>query len=264
MALAVGRGIVMRHTAAAVPQLAVGGLGVKTPLLLAAVSVKCYDFCIGRADVERVANLCGRALVFGAFARNITGAESPGDLELVHVFGRDLLKRCIARATRCAAVVYPALLLGLGGVHSWCSRHIGSVADHAMLLEHGNTAPDHGNQQHHCRAIGGPTAHGLQRSGNQRQYKAQHHPGCKPRHQRPEGGADLPVGPDQGADKGDGKNAKCRGIAPPQQNARNQQQCASHDVVPGAAQHGQLRTHTQQYQADQCQHQGEQGGKPAP
>ena len=207
----VGAGDIMRHAAAALPERR-ARFGIEPPDQRARLGIDGRDDVVRRAMVHEAVDMERRVLVLPAARRRIAMIETPGDLELADIGGRDPVERRVARAAGRAAVMGPVGAgrhrLGRGAQR----RGRGPVMAHDVLgREHAVEKADHANGQRHGDSCGGsPPASAGERRGQQGRRDRQHHRGDETRHERPEIEPCFPESPEQraGEDQGEGHCAE--------------------------------------------------------
>jgi hypothetical protein len=104
------------QTAAALPVWR-GGFGIVAPFFFTGIHIQRQHFTVRGTDIQRVANLQRRVLIFRAGAvalRNIAGVRNPGDFQIADVLFVDLVQRGKAVAVGGVTPVLPVFLLLAG------------------------------------------------------------------------------------------------------------------------------------------------------
>ena len=121
------------------------------PNLLAAVRFYRNHVVVRRTEIERVANLQRRLLIFrpvaGRADRRIASVEGPGYFEIFYVIARDLIDSGKTVAARRAAIVIP-VLLRFALIDRDQRQRFAGEGHGGMRLEHLHQRADHADGDH--------------------------------------------------------------------------------------------------------------------
>ena len=188
---------VMRHPAAALPK-GRPRFGIEPPDQRACLGIDGRDDVVRRAMVHQAIDMERRVLILPTRRRRIAMIETPRDLELVDVRGRDLLERRVARAAGRAPVMEP---VGSGchglGRHAPSRRRGPVVANDVLRREHAPEEADDADGEYHRNPRGRPPPAAAGECGRQQGRRdRQHHRRHETRNERPKVEARLPDRPD--------------------------------------------------------------------
>ena len=244
------------QTAAALP-VRRGGFRIITPFFFTGIHVQRQHFTVRRTDIQRVANLQRRVLIFRTRAvalRNIAGVRNPRDFQRADVLLVNLIQRGEAVAVGGVAPVLPVLLLlaGCDGFH----RH-GLVRCHKGLrLKHPAEADQHGHREQRrdaksggfvrcsvvCRTKEGPDDGAQER---------QHGKGKQAGEERPEIPARIAYRPEQRGNKRDAVKQDPAGAVEENQDRGNHHCHAHYQEVTTPAYGGELKAQPADRQTDE-------------